>query len=126
MHKNLIDINEIGDIMAESVVQFFRNQINMEIIKRCIDAGLKFKDEQPQSTNLKNIKFVITGTINNMTRLELKSKLEDSGASVSSSISSKTDFLILGKNPGQNKVTKATELNIKIISEVELFSMLSM
>ena len=124
--ENLIDINEIGDIMAESIIQFFNNQENLEMINRCINSGLKFKDEIPQSNTLQNIKFVITGTINNMSRSQLKSKLEESGANVSSSISSKTDYLILGDNPGQNKIAKAKELNIKIISETDLSSILNM
>ena len=124
--KNLIDINEIGDIMAESIIQFFNNQENLEMINRCINSGLKFKDEIPQSNTLQNIKFVITGTINNMSRSQLKTKLEESGANVSSSISSKTDYLILGDNPGQNKIAKAKELNIKIISETDLSAILNM
>ncbi len=124
--ENLIDINEVGDIMAKSIIDFFNNQTNLEMINRCINSWLKFKEEVRKSTTLKDIKFVITGTINNMSRSQLKSKLEESGASVSSSISSKTDYLILGENPGQNKVTKANELNIKIITESDLSTMLNM
>ena len=119
----LININEVGDIMAESVVQFFNDIRNQEIINRCLNAGLKFKAEGFQSNQLQGIQFVITGSINNMSRTQLKSKLENYGASVSSSISTKTDYLILGEKPGQNKLIKAKELNIKIISESDLINL---
>ena len=86
---------------------------------------MKFKDTPQQSNELKDIKFVITGTINNMSRTQLKSNLEKYGAIISSSISAKTDYLILGDNPGKNKLTKAKKLNIKIIRESDVAGLIN-
>ena len=83
-----------------------------------INSGFKFKDEIPQSNTLQNIKFVITGTINNMSRSQLKSKLEESGANVSSSISSKTDFIIVDDiDDLSDKVMKAKNKDIKVLQK---------
>ena len=116
---DLIQINEFGDIMAESIVNFFNDSLNHDIINKCLDGGLSFIKSE-SSDQLAGNKFAITGTLTQFKRTEIKNKLESMGASVSSSVSSKTDYLICGENPGGTKLNKAQELNIKIINETEL------
>ena len=123
--EDLLQINEVGSIMSNSILDFFNNQDNINIINRCLDGGLKLKnDDSVISDKLDGYKFVITGTISGLNRAEIKSKLEKEGAKVSSSISSKTNYLVCGDKPGINKVNKARELNIEIINEKKLFSLI--
>ena len=121
--NDLIKIEEIGDISAECIVDFFNNTQNIHVINRCLDAGLIFKEMKPTNNTLEGIVFVITGTLNS-SRNNIKLNLESFGAKVSSSISSKTNYLICGENPGQNKIKKARELNIQSIDENELLNMI--
>ena len=122
---DLIQINEFGDIMAKSIINFFNDSYNQAMINKCLDAGLVFI--KSESTNqLAGYKFVITGTLIKFKRSEIKNKLEFLGASVASSVSSKTNFLICGENPGANKLKKAQELNIKILSEDELNTLINL
>ena len=122
---DLLEINEVGDIMSNSIIDFFHNQDNINIINRCLDSGLKLKnDDRIVGNKLDGYRFVITGTINELSRHEIKSKLEKEGAKVSSSISSKTNYLVCGDKPGNNKINKAKELNIEIIDEKKLFSLI--
>ena len=122
---DLIQINEFGDIMAESIVNFFNDSLNHDIINKCLDGGLSFIKSE-SSDQLAGNKFAITGTLTQFNRTEIKNKLESMGASVSSSVSSKTDYLICGENPGGTKLNKAQELNIKIINETELSILIQM
>ena len=123
--EDLLQINEVGSIMSNSIIDFFNNQDNINIINRCLDSGLKLKnDDSIIGDKLDGYKFVITGTISGLSRAEIKSKLEKEGAKVSSSISSKTNYLVCGDKPGINKVNKARELNIEIINEKKLFSLI--
>jgi len=111
--------------MSNSIIDFFNNQDNINIINRCLDSGLKLKnDDWIIGNKLDGYKFVITGTISGLSRSEIKLKLEKEGAKVSSSISSKTNYLICGDKPGINKIKKARELNIEIINEKKLFGLI--
>ena len=112
----LIQVDEIGDISAEAIIDFFNKPHNINIINRCLEAGLTFEKISTLKKDLEGVTFVITGTLN-ISRSEMKSKLELLGAKVVSSISSKTNYLIWGSNPGQNKINKANHFNIKSITE---------
>ena len=122
---DLIQVNEFGDIMAKSIINFFNDSHNKEIINRCLDGGLEFVKSE-SSNQLNGNKFAITGTLIKFKRSEIKNKLESLGASVTSSVSSKTDYLICGENPGGTKLNKAQELNIKIINEDELNTLIEL
>ena len=122
---DLIQVNEFGDIMAKSIINFFNDSHNKEIINRCLDGGLEFVKSE-SSDQLNGNKFAITGTLIQFKRSEIKNKLESLGASVTSSVSSKTDYLICGENPGGTKLNKAQELNIKIINEDELNTLIEL
>tara|TARA_Y100000996_G_scaffold161449_1_gene125037 strand:- start:4245 stop:6236 length:1992 start_codon:yes stop_codon:yes gene_type:complete len=122
---DLIQINEFGDVMAKSIINFFNKSHNQDMINKCLDAGLVFIKSE-SSNQLAGNKFVITGTLLKFRRSEIKNKLESLGASVTSSVSSKTNFLLCGENPGETKLKKAQELNVKILSEDELNTLINL
>ncbi|MEO0506926.1 MAG: NAD-dependent DNA ligase LigA [Bacteroidota bacterium] len=117
----LVAVDEIGQRIAESVVQFFGEPKNMEIVERLKSYGLQFSlsEEQleGQTDKLKGQTFVVSGVFENISRNELKKLIEDNGGKVGSSISSKTSFLVAGANMGPSKKTKAETLGVPIISE---------
>ena len=110
--------------MVQSISDYFNNEKNVIIIKRCIDAGVKFQKQQIiKESTLSGKKFVVTGSLVQFNRSEIKQKIELHDAQLSSSISKKTDFLIIGENPG-SKFEKAKKMNIKIINEKQFLKML--
>ncbi|WP_420322827.1 NAD-dependent DNA ligase LigA [Flagellimonas sp.] len=124
----LVAVDEIGERIAESVVQFFENPTNVEIVERLKSYGLQFslseEQLQNQSDTLKGQTFVVSGVFESIGRTELKKLIEDNGGKVASSISSKTSFLVAGANMGPSKKTKAENLGVPIISEQEFLSKL--
>ncbi len=126
--EELIGVDEIGERIAESVVEFFDNPKNIEILDRLKQYGLQFSlsDEQleNQTDVLKGKSFVVSGVFAHLSRTELKKLIEDNGGKVSSSISSKTSFVVAGDNMGPSKKTKAEALEIPMISENEFLAML--
>ena len=123
-YESLLSIHEIGEIMVQSISDYFNNEKNIIIIKRCIDAGVKFQKQQIiKESTLSGKKFVVTGSLVQFNRLEIKQKIELHDAQLLSSISKKTDFLIIGENPG-SKFEKAKKMNIKIINEKQFLKML--
>ena len=118
-YEELILINEIGDIVAESITNYFKNDNNLNVIQRCLDAGIKFSIPSKKSNKLQEINFVITGTLPTLSRADAKSLIEENGGRVMTSISKKTTFLLCGENAGSKKA-KAENLNIKIIDETQL------
>ena len=127
--EDLIKVDEIGEKIAESVVNFFRNEKNILIIERLKEKGLHFK-MLDNSVVLKSEKligkiFVVSGTFINYSRDELKKAIEENGGKNLSSVSSRTSFLIAGENIGPEKLKKATELNIPLVTEDEFFRMIN-
>ena len=119
---DLILVDEIGDKIAQSVVQFFENQENTVIINRLKHFGVQLEsgaEDELLSEKLKGKIFVISGVFELYSRDELKKAIEDNGGKVGSSISAKTDFVIAGDNMGPAKLEKANQLKIAIISEVD-------
>ena len=125
-YDEIIQINEIGDKIAESICEFFKDNDNISIVSKLEKNGLKLYSKKKINidSSIKNIKFVITGTFINYTRDELKNIIKINGGKISSSISKNTDFLILGKNFGPSKKSKADNLSIKIISENDFENLL--
>ncbi|XMO86687.1 NAD-dependent DNA ligase LigA [Algibacter sp. AS12] len=119
----LINVDEIGIKIAESVVAFFDAQENIETINSLRAFGLKFEltEEQlsGQTELLNGDVIVVTGVFESISRNELKKCIEDNGGKVSSSISSKTSYIVAGRNMGPSKKEKAEKLNIPVISELE-------
>lgn len=120
----LQDVPEIGPIVASNIVNFFRNIENIRIINNLIELGVIWESE-PITTSVGKILnkkiFVITGSFNSITRSELKKSIKKLGGKVTSSLSKKTNYLIVGSNPG-SKVKKANELEIEMLTEEEFFS----
>ena len=114
--EDLIAIKDIGDTIAQNIVEYFQNSQNLSLICELFDSGIKL--ESLDSINLDSVfagkTVVITGTLENMSRDEATTLLESMGANVSGSVSSKTDFLLCGKNAG-SKLNKAQSLGVKII-----------
>lgn len=123
----LSSIDEIGDKTANSIVDFFKNDLNLDLVNRLISSGLNFTqvDLVNSSHSLSNLIFVITGVFENHSREELKSLIEKNGGKISSSISSKTNYLLAGKNIGPSKFNKANELGVPVINEVSLIDLIS-
>ncbi|MEA1786332.1 NAD-dependent DNA ligase LigA [Arenibacter sp. GZD96] len=125
--EELTAVDEIGPRIAQSVVEFFQNEINREIISRLKTYGLQFEISADQLINqteiLKGKTFVISGVFEKVSREDLKKIIEDNGGKVGSSISSKTDFLVAGDNMGPSKKTKAEALGVQIISEDTFLTM---
>ncbi|TDQ31639.1 NAD-dependent DNA ligase LigA [Zeaxanthinibacter enoshimensis] len=124
----LTAIDEIGERIAESVVSFFRDPHNREIVDRLKDYGLQFSLSQEQLEGqtevLKGKTFVVSGVFETLGRTELKKMIEDNGGKVASSISSKTSFVVAGDNMGPSKKTKADKLGVPIITEQDFLDML--
>lgn len=123
----LSSIDEIGDKTANSIVDFFKNDLNLDLVNRLISSGLNFTqvDLVNSSHSLSNLIFVISGVFENHSREELKSLIEKNGGKISSSISSKTNYLLAGKNIGPSKLNKANELGVPVINEVSLIDLIS-
>ena len=126
--ESLILVDEIGERIAESVLQYFSNPAQVEQINKLKHAGLNFESSSiekiVEGANLKGLSFVISGVFSTFSREELKEKIEANGGKISSSISSKLNYLVAGDNMGPSKLQKATELGIKIISDEELFTLI--
>ncbi|WP_420602054.1 NAD-dependent DNA ligase LigA [Flagellimonas sp.] len=126
--EELVSVDEIGERIAESVVQFFGNPTNVETVERLKSYGLQFSLSEAQLENqsdkLKGQTFVVSGVFETIGRTELKKLIEDNGGKVASSISSKTSFLVAGDKMGPSKKTKAENLGVPIISEQEFMAKL--
>jgi len=125
-YDELISVEEIGDKIARSIIEYFKNEKNLEIIEKLKKAGVKMELSKDvlKSNKLKGLSFVISGVFKNVSRDELKNIIEKNGGKVLSSVTSKTNYLIAGENMGPTKLKKAQELGIKIISEKEFFEMI--
>ncbi|MBQ6809054.1 MAG: NAD-dependent DNA ligase LigA [Firmicutes bacterium] len=122
----LTEIDEIGGIIAESIVSYFAEPQHRDLIQRLSDLGLNMQGESrpAQETLLSGKKVVITGTLPGIGREEAKALMEQAGAIVASSVSKKVDYLLMGENPG-SKEGKARELGIAILSWEEMQTLLA-
>ena len=115
--EELENIDGIGLIVAQSIIDFFQNNNNSIIVKNCFTKGVSIKKTIfNDSLKFSGEIFVITGSFNSYSRLQIKELLEREGGRVTNSISSKTNYLVVGDNPG-SKLEKARKNNVKIINE---------
>jgi DNA ligase (NAD+) len=125
---DLVLVDEIGERIAYSVIDFFENQENKNIVDRLKRYGIQFQlieNVNPNATTILSGKtFVVSGVFEQFSRDELKKAIEDNGGKIGSSISAKTDFVIAGANMGPAKLDKAMKLNIAIISETDFLKMI--
>ena len=126
---DLVSVDEIGERIAESVVEFFSSPENLAIIEKLKSFGVQLEISAEKLANqtdkLSGNIFVVSGVFESVSRTELKKLIEDNGGKVSSSISSKTSYLIAGDKMGPSKRTKAETLNVPIISESDFLHMLN-
>jgi len=122
--EDFLDIEEIGEKIAHSLYDFFRNEKSLNTIRKLQEAGLNFRSEKIEQENLLNgQKFLITGTLVKFKRNEIKEEIEKFGGKVISAVSKNLDYLIVGENPG-SKVRKAEKIGtVKIITENDFLKM---
>ena len=126
--EDLITAEEIGERIANSIIEYFADENHREEIDKLKNHGLQFiveeKELNLQSDKLSNKSFIISGVFENYSRDELKDIIEQNGGKILSSISSKLNYLVAGSNMGPAKLEKAQKLNVPIINDVELLEML--
>jgi len=126
--EELIQIDEVGDTIAESVISHFNNPVNKEILQKLKNAGLQFSISEDAMAKtgdkLTGLTFVISGVFNKHSRDQLKEMIEMNGGKNSGSISAKTSYLLAGDNMGPEKLKKAEKLGVKIISEEDFEDLL--
>ena len=118
--EELEAVDEVGEIVAKSVHDFFDTKENQRLMKRFEEHGLTLAVEESAAgpRPLEGKTIVVTGTLENYSRESIKERIKELGGRASSSISSKTDYVLVGENPG-SKITKAQELGVAVISEEE-------
>ncbi len=125
---DLVLVDEIGERIAQSVIEFFENESNQNIINRLKNFGVQFEIVEhfnPNATDkLVGKTFVVSGVFEQFSRDDLKKAIEDNGGKVGSSISAKTDYVVAGENMGPAKLEKANQLKIQILSETQFLELL--
>lgn len=123
--ERLVTIPDIGDIVARNIVEFFKEERVLKIIEELLALGVTphYNEVKTTENPFKDKTVVVTGSLKNYSRTEIKEKLESLGAKVSGSVSKKTHYVIVGEDPG-SKYDKAKELNINILNEEEFDKLL--
>ena len=117
--EDLEQINEVGPIVAEAIVQFWSDESNIKIVEECLSHGIEFSQRSKQiSQKFEGLSFVFTGTLKTLTRGNAKKIVESNGGRVNSSVSKNTDYVVAGESAG-SKLEKAKSVGVKIISENE-------
>lgn len=126
--EELVSANEIGDRIAQSVVDYFADENNMAILVRLENAGLQMKVSEEslasRSDKLQGLTIVISGTFSSFSRDEYKNMIEQNGGKNVGSVSKKTSFILAGENVGPAKLEKASKLGVRIVSEEEFLKIL--
>ncbi len=123
--EDLRSIEDIGPVVSESIRKWFENKVNLLFLEKLKKAGVEALAQNfgAKSQKLEGKAFVLTGTLNSMTRDEAKGRILDFGGKISNEVSRNVDFVIVGENPG-SKFQKAQKLGIKILFEKEFLQML--
>ncbi len=121
--EDLSKVGDIGDVVANSIFEYFSNKDNLDYIERLQKNGVKIKNVKLFSKKLNGKTFVLTGSLDEMTRDEAKRRIRLLGGDVSSSVSSQTDYLVAGESAG-SKFGQAKKKNVKIIDESEFLEII--
>ena len=122
-YEDFVNINDIGDITATALVEFFADENTKRLCERLVNLGVKTEAVGTEKgVLLEGITFVLTGTLPTMTRDEASAIIKENGGKVSGSVSKKTSFVLAGEEAG-SKLTKANELGVKVIDESEFLKM---
>jgi DNA ligase (NAD+) len=125
--EELVEAEGIGPERAEAIAEWFRDDDNRKLVAELRELGLRFEvgdDEKPVEGPLTGNAYVITGTLESMTRNEAQAALEELGAKVSDSVSSKTTGVVVGEEPGKSKLMKAEKAGVPLLTEADLLSLL--
>ena len=124
--EELLEAEEVGEKIADGIIDYFADEQNREIIARLRQAGLQFTSAQRalESESLRGMSFVISGKFSDHSRDELKEMIEAHGGKNLAAVSANVDYLIAGENMGPAKLKKAEKLGVKMISEQEFVAML--
>ena len=124
-YEDLVKIQDIGEVIADSVYKFFKEEKNIKTINelKLLGVNMEYKGNESIDDNFNNKTFVLTGTLSKLTRDEASIEIENRGGKVTSSVTKKTDYVIVDENPG-SKYQKAKDLNINILNEEEFLNML--
>lgn len=125
--EELTEAEEIGGVIADSILAFFSEPRNLELIRRLREHGLKFEYTRGmtlKSNLLEGMTFVVSGSFENFSREGIKQEIEAHGGKTTGSISSKTTYLVAGNNMGPEKIKKAQKLNVPVLSENDFVSLL--
>jgi DNA ligase (NAD+) len=126
--ESLQEVPDVGPVVASRIRAFFTEKHNLDVIDRLIAAGIHWTEGKPAKRATEGAlfgkTFVLTGTLSAMTRNEAKDRIQAAGGKVTGSVSGKTDFVVAGDNAG-SKLTKAQNLEITVLNEVELEKMLT-
>ncbi|HZT71322.1 MAG TPA: NAD-dependent DNA ligase LigA [Terriglobia bacterium] len=122
--EELYEVEEIGPKVAQSIVEFFREKRNRDVIEKLRKAGLQFEQKKRKKGGpLEGRQFVLTGTLPNLSREEATRMIEEAGGRVTGSVSRKTDYVVVGADPG-SKLDKARSLGVRTIDETGLRKLL--
>lgn len=123
--EDLVSVQDVGDVVAKCVLEFFKEEKILDIINDLLSLGVNplFEEQVIIESSFSGKTVVVTGSLKNYSRGEIKAKLESLGAKVSGSVSKKTDYVIAGEEAG-SKLTKAQDLGIFILSEEEFEKMI--
>lgn len=123
--EELISVQDVGDIVAKSVLEFFKEEKILTSIEELLNLGVRphYEEETIVESAFSGKTIVVTGSLESFSRTEIKEKLESLGAKVSGSVSKKTDYVLVGAEPG-SKYDKAVELGIRILTEEEFKKMI--
>ena len=124
--EELIEAEEVGDKIADSIIDYFNNDTNISIINNLKSIGLKLHENSNTTKNdlLNGLKFVVSGVFDSFERDEVKALIESFGGKIVSGVSANTSYLLAGANAGPSKLTKANQLGINIISEDQFLEMI--
>ncbi len=125
--EDLVQVQDIGERIAKSVVEYFEDESHIRLVERLKSAGLQFKVHRNENSKniLKGAKIVVSGVFENFSRDGIKKSVKENGGKLVSSISSQTDFIIAGENMGPAKLKKAEDLGVKIINEADYIKMIN-
>lgn len=123
--ESLLEVADIGPVVAKNIVTFFRQKHNMDVIDSLINKGVRWAEQAVtlSNTRLKGLTFVITGTLSALSRDEARQTLQSLGARVAGSVSARTSYLVAGEKPGSKK-DKAEKLGVSILDEKQFMKML--
>jgi DNA ligase (NAD+) len=124
--EELMSVEDVGERIANSLLTYFSDQDNLELIAKLKDLGLQFEIKQSEKTSekLAGLAFVVSGIFSNFSREELKKIIEENSGKILSGVSSKTDYLICGENTGPQKKKQAEKFGVKMIEEQEFIDKL--